>query len=114
MSFGKKRKVRNGARAALLASAVATVAVLGTTGSAAAEPLCTGSNLVGKGSSLQNVAQKEVWKPGFETSICPGGPTVTYEGGGSGGGLTAWRFTGEGTINTGFQYIGTDDAPNPA
>jgi ABC-type phosphate transport system substrate-binding protein len=114
LSFGRRKSGGAGARAALLASAVAIVAVLGTAGSAAAEPLCTGSNLVGKGSSLQNVAQKEVWKPGFEASICPGGPTVTYEGGGSGGGLTAWRFTGEGTINTGFQYIGTDDAPNPA
>jgi ABC-type phosphate transport system substrate-binding protein len=109
----KGRMKARTARVALLAGAA--VAVVGASaGSASAAPLCTGSNIFGEGSSLQKNAELGVWKPKFEAAICPGGPTVGYEGSGSGAGLAAWRFTGAGTINTGVQFVGTDDAPNPA
>lgn len=115
LRFGKKESAR-GARVALLAGA--TVAALGfggvSAGSASAALNCTGSNIIGQGSSLQKIAQQNVWAPAFSSSICNKGthPTVTYESTGSGAGLTEWNASGSrGSINLERQFIGTDDAP---
>ena len=81
------------------------------------EALCTGANITGAGSSLQRIAQTEVWKPGFEGSTCNSGthPTITYSSTGSAAGMSAWNFDGaKGSIDTGFSFIGTDDAPSAA
>jgi ABC-type phosphate transport system substrate-binding protein len=94
------------------ASVVAlAVAGLGASGASAAVE-CTGNSITGAGSSLQKVAQNEVWKKGFEASICPGGPTITYNSVGSGTGMKEWNYDGvKGSINTGLAFIGTDDGP---
>jgi ABC-type phosphate transport system substrate-binding protein len=114
LSFGRRKSARAGIRAALLAGATVAAVGLGAVGSASAAPLCSGSNITGEGSSLQKEAEINIWKPGFETSICPGGPTISYLPEGSGAGLAAWNFDNVSkTINTARQFIGTDDAPNP-
>ena len=79
--------------------------------------LCTGSNITGAGSSLQKIAQTEVWGPAFQSTVCNSGthPTITYNPTGSGSGLKEWNATGtKGSINTGLAFIGTDDAPSEA
>jgi ABC-type phosphate transport system substrate-binding protein len=108
----KGRKMARAARATLLAGAA--VAAFGlSSGSAAAAPGCEGSNIHGKGASLQKVAQQNIWTPYFNTTLCPLGPEVVYESTGSGPGLKAWNNNGvEGKINTAESYIGTDDAPS--
>ena len=70
-------------RAGLLAGASVAAIVasgLGAT-SAVAAPACTGGNIVGAGSSLQKLAQQNVWAPAFAAEVCNSGkfPTVTYE-----------------------------------
>ena len=116
-SLKGRKSARAGVRAALLAGAVSAVAVLGTAGSAAAAPSCTGESITGRGASLQKVAQQTVWTPAFNT-VCTGvgtEPKVTYESVGSGPGLEKWNHNGkEGKINTAYSYIGTDDAPTAA
>jgi ABC-type phosphate transport system substrate-binding protein len=119
LGFGKKKSPRAGLRAALLAGA--TVAALGLGGlgapGASASLNCGGSAITGQGSSLQKVAQQNVWSPGFSgvSGVCPSGPTVTYNSTGSGGGLKEWNHDGiKGFINTGLSFIGTDDPPTPA
>jgi ABC-type phosphate transport system substrate-binding protein len=101
-----------GARDVLGAAIYATGRIgLGTVG-----PVCKGGSIVGEGSSLQAVAQQNVWAPGFATEYCgfeP--PTVTYEATGSGVGLNEWNASGSrGSINTAKAFIGTDDAPTAA
>ena len=82
-----------------------------------APEMCTGSNITGAGSSLQKIAQTEVWGPAFQSTVCNSGthPTITYNPTGSGSGLKEWNATGtKGSINTGLAFIGTDDAPSEA
>jgi ABC-type phosphate transport system substrate-binding protein len=116
LSFGRRKTARAGIRAALMAGAA--IAVVGlSAGSAAASPSCTGSNITGRGSSLQKIAEQNVWSPNFHSNICNSGtePTVTYESTGSGAGLEKWNHNGvEGKINTAYSFIGTDDAPTVA
>ena len=106
-------------RAGLLtgASVAAIVASgLGAT-SAVAAPACTGGNIVGAGSSLQKIAQQNVWGPAFAGEVCNSGkfPTVTYESIGSGAGLNEWNANGaRGSINTAKAFFGSDDAPTTA
>jgi ABC-type phosphate transport system substrate-binding protein len=111
--FERKKSAKAGIRAALLAGA--TVAAVGlSAGSASASLKCTGSNIIGQGSSLQKIAQQNVWAPAFASEVCNKGtfPTVTYESTGSGAGLKEWNSDGKrGSINTARQFIGTDDAP---
>ena len=116
LRFGRKKSARSGLRAAVLAGA--TVAALGvgglSAGSASAAVLCNGSNIIGQGSSLQKIAQQEVWTKAFSSEICNSGthPTVTYESTGSGAGLKEWNSDGKrGSLNLERQFIGTDDAP---
>jgi ABC-type phosphate transport system substrate-binding protein len=76
---------------------------------------CAGGGIVGAGSSLQGIAHTKVWKTGFEGTICPSGPTVTYNSTSSGSGLGEWNHDlKKGSINTGLAFIGTDDAPTAA
>lgn len=114
-SFGKK-STRTGIRAAILVGATVAVVGLGTVGSASAAVSCEGSDITGRGSSLQNIAQNSVWKVGFETGVCgtePFTPSITYESKSSGAGMEKWNYDlKEGKINTAFSFIGTDDAPN--
>jgi len=112
-------RVRSRARVALLAGGV--VAALGfgalNVGTAAAAPACTGSSITGQGASLQKIAQQNVWKVGFESSICNKGtePKITYNSTGSGAGLVEWNHDGtKGSINTALSFISTDDAPTAA
>jgi ABC-type phosphate transport system substrate-binding protein len=83
---------------------------------------CSGANLKGGGSSLQNLAQVETWGPEFNKSsnatACSGTqgskgtPKITYEGTlGSGGGMEKWGINGK-TLDASFGYIGTDEPPD--
>jgi ABC-type phosphate transport system substrate-binding protein len=117
LGLGKKKSARARLRGALLAGA--TVAALGagglSAGSAVAAPHCTDGKITGEGSSLQKIAQLNVWAPKFHAEICNKGsePTVDYKPEGSGAGLKAWGAEGKGTIDRTRQFIGTDDAPTP-
>jgi ABC-type phosphate transport system substrate-binding protein len=84
---------------------------LGTVGT-----VCKGGSIVGEGSTLQAIAQQNVWAPGFASEYCGfEHPTVTYEAAGSGVGLNEWNASGSrGSINTAKAFIGTDDAPTAA
>jgi ABC-type phosphate transport system substrate-binding protein len=115
--FGIRKSGRAGLRAALLTGAtVAALAVGGLgAGSASASVLCNGGNIIGEGSSLQKVAQLNVWIPAFQTEVCNFGtfPTIEYKGEGSGAGLKAWGATG-GAMDRTRAFVGTDDAPTAA
>jgi ABC-type phosphate transport system substrate-binding protein len=114
-----KKRGRSRARVALLTGGV--VAALGfgalNAGAAAAAPACTGNSVTGAGSSLQKIAQLNVWGPNFGNVICNKGslPKVSYNSVGSGAGMKEWSYDGvKGTVNTGLAFIGTDDAPTTA
>jgi ABC-type phosphate transport system substrate-binding protein len=112
--FGFRKPGRAALRAALLAGAAVAAIGAGGAGTAAASP-CEGESIEGQGSSLQKIAQQEVWTPAFNSSCVGkfGEPTVTYQTSSSGAGLAAWNADGvRGNINSNFAYIGTDDAPN--
>jgi ABC-type phosphate transport system substrate-binding protein len=83
--------------------------------SAAAAPTCTGVSIRGAGSSVQAIAQQNVWNPAFSSSACPGvgAPTVSYESTDSATGLKEWGADGgRRTLNHELVFIGTDVAPN--
>ena len=115
--FGIRKSGRAGLRAALLTGAtVAALAVGGLgAGSASASVLCNGGNIIGEGSSLQKVAQLNVWIPAFQTEVCNSStfPKIEYKGEGSGAGLKAWGANG-GAIDRTRAFVGTDDAPTAA
>lgn len=118
---------KGGLRTALLAGAC-VVALGATAGSASASHSCVAGSgsVVGKGASLQNVAQNSVWIPAYNGSCAGSWQVSTYRGGGSGGALANWGFNGNPFEFNGAgnplqvnQYIGSDDAPyattpNPA
>jgi ABC-type phosphate transport system substrate-binding protein len=111
--IGRNKSAKFGIRAALLAG-VAVLAVAFSGGTASASLGCTGGNIIGQGSSLQKIAQQNVWIPTFQNEICNSGtfPKVTYESTGSGAGLKQWNSDGaRGSINLERAFIGTDDAP---
>jgi len=114
-----KNRVRRRTRVGLLAVGIMAALSFGAlnVGTAAAAPLCTGSNITGQGASLQKIAQQNVWGPTFGSTICNKGtePKITYNSTGSNAGLVEWNHDGsKGSINTSLSYIGTDDAPNAA
>lgn len=115
-SFRRRKSARAGVRAALLAGATVAVVGFGATGTAAASPSCSGANIKGIGSSLQKIAQQNIWAPNFHKNICTFGtePVISeYNPAGSGGGLKKWNSSAEeGKINTEFAFIGTDDGPS--
>jgi ABC-type phosphate transport system substrate-binding protein len=102
----------------------ATVIALAAPGAANATlgTQCSGANLKGGGSSLQNLAQVETWGPEFNKSTnvtacsgtqgSKGTPKITYEGTlGSGGGMEKWGINGK-AFDASFGYIGTDEPPD--
>jgi hypothetical protein len=117
---------RLGRLIALVAVSVGMALAMSASAAYAAEGPC--SNIIGAGSSLQGVAQKEVWIPGFEAqsahtqikcnSKIVEKPTVAYTVSSSGRGLNCWgASTGafvEKECETGKElpaYIDTDVAP---
>jgi ABC-type phosphate transport system substrate-binding protein len=98
------------AAAVTAASAVAFIAP-GTASAA-----CTGANIEGSGSTLQELAQNEVWRPTFNNK-CPGGEheqVSAYHGIGSGAGLATWNVgKKEHNFGPAFAFVGTDQPPNP-
>ena len=105
---------------ALIAGGILLALAIGAfnnTSSASAAPACSGSNIVGRGASLQKIAQQNVWNPAFNASCAGKGtePKVSYESTGSGGCVSAWNFDGvAGKINTAVAFCSTDDAPTAA
>jgi ABC-type phosphate transport system substrate-binding protein len=100
---------------AVSAAALATLVGPGTA-SAFTNPTCDGTAIKGQGSSLQKLAQNNIWRPGFNTGICPGGPSLVeeYNPSGSGAGLESWGSGGAkvGTFTAVNAYVGTDQPPN--
>jgi hypothetical protein len=104
------------------------VAALGLPGaaSAAVGQQCSGASITAQGSSLQAVAQQELWGPAFHTSsdsfACNGKqgskgvPTITYTSTGSGAGLRSWgaefKEAKEVSFGPGNAFVGTDEPPN--
>jgi ABC-type phosphate transport system substrate-binding protein len=115
--FRRRKSAKRGFRAALLAGAtVAALAVAGVgAGSASAAVSCNGGNIIGEGSSLQKIAQQNVWIPAFTSEICNFGtePKIEYKPEGSGAGLKSWG-AGGGAIDRTRAFIGSDDAPTEA
>jgi ABC-type phosphate transport system substrate-binding protein len=115
MSAFKQKLARLGATAGVLAASTAAFMAVGgvTAGSALATPTCQTisgvSTLQGEGSTLQKVAQIELWTPAY-TTACPTGVHFNYTGTGSGAALSAFAYNGT-TVNTGEAYVGTDEAP---
>ncbi|HEY2282359.1 MAG TPA: hypothetical protein VGH60_02275 [Solirubrobacteraceae bacterium] len=98
--------------------AVASVAIMIAGAPAANAETCAA--VQGAGSSLQNIAQKEVWMPGFASAVtlCAANPLVTYNSTSSGRGKAQWGYEGGGlklkeSGETSFPaFIGTDLAPD--
>lgn len=113
-------------RSVCVLSAAAAVALVapGVANASSLGEQCSGSNIVGRGSSLQKLVQQEEWTPGFNTSksstACSGTqgsggiPTVTYESTGSGAGMEAWGLNGHAYEAEKVAYVGTDAPPNAA
>jgi ABC-type phosphate transport system substrate-binding protein len=105
----------------LSAAAVTAFVAPGAANAATIGQQCSGSNITGKGSSLQKLAQQSVWDPAFNTSGNPkacngtqgskGIPTVTYESVGSGAGMEAWGVNGH-AFEGSNGFVGTDEPPN--
>jgi ABC-type phosphate transport system substrate-binding protein len=109
---------------ACIISAAAVAALVAPGAASAAGTLgeqCSGENITGKGSSLQKLAQQNVWDPGFNSSAnakaCSGTqgskgiPTVTYTSVGSGAGMEAWGLNGH-AFEGSNGFVGTDEPPN--
>ena len=104
---------------ACVVSAAAIVSFAAPSAASAAEQ-CSGGNIVAAGSSLQKLAQKEVWQPDFNTSknaaACngeqgsKGKPTLSYESIGSGAGLEDWGVNKH-AFEAGRVAIVTTDEP---
>src|ERR1700744_516698 len=116
MSAFKQKLARLGATAGVLAASTAAIfAVGGATASSALAvvPSCETvpgvTTLQGEGSTLQKVAQIELWT-GEYTTACPTGVHFAYTGTGSGAALTAFAYNGS-TINKNEAFVGTDEAP---
>ncbi|HKZ15065.1 MAG TPA: phosphodiester glycosidase family protein [Solirubrobacterales bacterium] len=73
---------------------------------------CLGESITAAGSSLQAPAQRNLWSPLY-AEHCPGGPTVDYQGNGSGPALASWGFEG-GTFANTNAFVASDVAPNAA
>jgi ABC-type phosphate transport system substrate-binding protein len=116
--------------ASACALSAATVAALVAPGAASAGSLgqqCSGDALIhGQGSSLQALAQQNVWTPEFNKSTvksaCSGKqgtkakPEIKYNSSGSGTALKSWGAEEESKIPVEFgeanAYLGTDEPPN--
>ncbi len=109
--------------ASACALSAAAVAALMAPGVASAATQCSGSNIVAAGSTLQKLAQKEIWEPDFNTSAnataCSGSqgneakPTISYESIGSGAGLEDWGYNGHAFEAGRVAIVATDEPVNP-
>ena len=116
LAGGERREVmrvrlgRLGALAAVAAGAISVVSA-----PAANATVC--SNIRGSGSSLQNIAQKEVWMNTYPEELktsgkCTTKPTYEYNSTSSGTGLKEWGDEGAfGTESPFPAFVGTDVAP---
>jgi ABC-type phosphate transport system substrate-binding protein len=112
MSAFKQSMRKLGIRAGLLAGTSLAVVAIAGVGASSASAACAGS-IEGQGSSLQKVAQQEIWSNNYKTAGCPtGGAEAVYTSSSSGTGLNAWGFNGAATLETKWKYIGTDDGPS--
>lgn len=113
MSAFKQNMRKLGIRAGLLAGTSLAVVAIAGVGAGSASAACTGT-IEGQGSSLQKIAQESIWIPGYTGAgvECNGHATPKYTSSGSGAGLEAWGFTGSGSVNHTWAYIGTDDGPS--
>ncbi len=121
-NFSARRLVPTGLIAA------AGVAALMAPGAASASlgEQCSGPDVHGQGSTLQNLAQG-IWDPGFSASSEPhacngtqgtkGTPKITYTGTGSGPGEKTWGVEPAKPEEVSYAatngFLGTDEAPNP-
>jgi ABC-type phosphate transport system substrate-binding protein len=99
-------------RAGILAGAsAAALAVFGLgAGSAMATPTCVTGTIAGQGSSLQKIAQQNVWNKKYNEA-CGAGHIAVYNPSGSGAGLKAMGYLGGSIAFEESQYGGTDEAP---
>jgi len=101
---------------AVSAAAFAALAAPGTASASFKNPTCDGTAIKGQGSSLQKLAQLNIWIPGFNKGVCPGGPSLVeeYNPSGSGKGLESWGSGGAkvGNFAPSNAYVGTDQPPN--
>jgi ABC-type phosphate transport system substrate-binding protein len=106
--------IKAGLAGTLLATFAFLVPAGPSTGVADAAPSCAGASIAGLGTTLQKRAQQEAWAPAFASEVCNKGsfPTVTYNLIPSLTALDEWGADGEGGLNTSWQYLGTDLAPN--
>jgi ABC-type phosphate transport system substrate-binding protein len=114
--------------AALVLSAAATAAMAapGVASAGTVATQCSGAEIGGQGSSLQKVAQEDIWIPGFKTSTaktaCSGKqgdkkvPVISYNPSGSGAGLRSWGAEDKSSSEVSFAptnaFVGTDEPPN--
>ncbi|HVO55938.1 MAG TPA: lamin tail domain-containing protein [Solirubrobacterales bacterium] len=74
---------------------------------------CNGVSITGAGTTTQSDAQQTVWGPVFPVSVCPSGPTVTYQPTSGSAALAAWKADGAaGPVDNGLSFLGTDGAPS--
>jgi ABC-type phosphate transport system substrate-binding protein len=115
--------VRRVATVCIISAAAVMALVAPGAASAALGTQCSGSNILGEGSSLQKLAQQKVWNPEFNASVaksaCSGKqgskakPEVKYAPEGSGAGLKAWGAQESGHFEgSRVSFVGTDEAPN--
>ena len=96
------------------AISAAAVAALAAPGAASANGPCEGTEITGQGSSLQKLAQVNVWGPAFNTKCFGKASHVhEYNASGSGAGIKSWGASG-GAANFEAKnaYVGTDQPPN--
>ena len=96
----KSLSTRRIASACVVSAATVAALVLPGAASATVGQQCSGVSIIGQGSSLQAVAQQELWGPAFHTSsgslACngtqgsKGTPTITYSGGNV---SNTWSYT---------------------
>jgi len=106
-------KGKSGIEFAVVTAIAVGLAVLGA-GDAVAAPVCNGASITGLGTTLQKHAQQSVLTPLFASEICNKGsyPTVTYNLANSEAAMEEWNSDGKrGSINTAWQFIGTDLPP---
>lgn len=113
MSAFKQKLARLGATAGVLvASTAAFMAVGGIAAGSAMAVECENAlptTLQAEGSTLQKVAQINLWTPAY-ASACASGTHFNYTGTGSGAALSAFAYNGS-TIKHEEAYVGTDEAP---
>jgi ABC-type phosphate transport system substrate-binding protein len=114
MSAFKQSMRKLGVRAGLLAGTSLAVVAIAGIGAGSASAACSSTIIKGQGSSLQRVAQQEIWTTGYISGGCGTGTNFKpeYTSSSSGTGMSSWGSTG-GAITREWTYIGTDDGPNP-